>query len=65
MQQINNSCLADYIKYLQSFCGGFVWSEVETTERALPQYAKYVDTFYNINVYFDAVTETFFFSEFN
>ena len=65
MQQINSYCLADCIQYLQSFCGGFVWSEVETTPQSLPKYAKYIDTFYNINVYFDNVTETFFFSEFN
>lgn len=65
MQQINSYCLADCINYLQSYCGGMVWSEIETTEQELPKYAKYVDTFYNINVYFDAVTETFFFSEFN
>lgn len=65
MQQIDSYRLVDCIKYLQLFCGGFVWSEVETTPQPLPKYAKYIDTFYNINVYFDAVTETFFFSDFN
>lgn len=65
MQQINSYSLAECINYLQSFCGGFVWAEVSTTPQPLPKYAKYIDTFYNINVYFDSVTETFFFSEFN
>ena len=65
MQQLNSYCLAECTEYLKAFCGGFVWSECETTEQPLPKYAKYVDTFYGINVYFDAVTETFFFSDFN
>lgn len=53
------------ITYIRDLCGGMVWSEIETTLQPLPIYAKYVDTFYNINVYFDAVTESFLFEEFN
>jgi hypothetical protein len=65
MSQIGDYSLSGCMQYLQSFCGGFVWSEVETTEQELPKYAKYVDTYYGINVYFDSVTETFLFEDFN
>lgn len=65
MSQIGDYSLSGCMQYLQSFCGGFVWSEVETTEQELPKYAKYVDTYYGINVYFDCVTETFLFEDFN
>jgi len=65
LSQIDCHSLAEAIDYLRNYCGGLVWSEIETTERALPKYAKYVDTFYNINVYFDCVTESFLFEEFN
>ena len=53
------------IEYLQNFCGGFVWCECETTQQALPKYAKFVGTFYGINVYFDPTTEQFLFEDFN
>ena len=65
LTKINCHSLAEAIDYIRNYCGGIVWSEIETTEQALPTYAKYVDTFYNINVYFDAVTESFLFEDFN
>lgn len=65
MSQIGAGSLAECLDYLQNYCGGIVWSEIETTEQALPKYAKYCDTFYGINVYFDAVTESFLFEDFN
>lgn len=65
MDQIGAGSLVEAIDYIRNLCGGFVWSECETTLQPKPIYAKYVDTFYNINVYFDAVTETFLFEEFN
>jgi hypothetical protein len=65
LSQINCHSLAEAIDYIQNYCGGVVWSEIETTEQPLPKYSKYVDTFYNINVYYDSVTESFLFEEFN
>ena len=65
LSQTQANCLNDAIGYISELCGGLVWGEIETTEQPLPKYAKYVDTFYNINVYYDFVTETFFFEEFN
>lgn len=65
MAQIGEYCLASCMEYLQQYCGGIVWSEIETTEQEKPKYAKYVDTYHGINVYFDAVTETFMFEDFN
>lgn len=65
LDQIGANCLNDAIKYISELCGGLVWSELQTTEQKLPKYAKYVDTFYGINVYFDYVTEAFLFEEFN
>lgn len=65
LDQIGANCLNDAIDYVKNLCGGMVWGELETTEQSLPKYAKYVDTFYGINVYFDAVTESFLFEEFN
>ena len=64
MQELNSYCLAECIEKIREFCGGFVWNELETTSQEKPKYAKYVDTYYNINVYFDSVTETFLFEEF-
>jgi len=64
MSHIGDHSLSGCMQYLQNFCGGFVWSEVETTSQELPKYAKYVDTYYGINVYFDSVIETFLFEEF-
>lgn len=65
LSQINAFSLAEAIEKVKEYCGGFVWSECETTVQELPKYAKYVDTFYNINVYFDCVTDSFLFEEFN
>jgi hypothetical protein len=65
MQQIGSSSLSECIDCVREYCGGIVWQEIETTEQKLPKFAKYVDTFYGINVYFDSVTETFLFEEFN
>ena len=65
MSQIGSYSLQECIDYIKDFCGGFVWNEVETTSQEKPKYAKYVDTYYNINVYFDSVTESFLFEEFN
>lgn len=65
MSQIGSWCLAECLEYIKQYCGSIVWSEIETTAQVLPKYAKFVDTFYNINVYFDAVTESFLFEEFN
>lgn len=65
LDQIGAHSLSEAIAYIQSLCGGMVWGELETTEQSLPKYAKYVDTFYGINIYFDAVTESFLFEEFN
>lgn len=65
LDQIGANCLNDAIKHISELCGGLVWSELETTLAQLPKYAKYVDTFYGINVYFDCVTEQFLFEEFN
>ena len=65
LSQIDCHSLNEAIGYIRNYCGGIVWSGIETTEQALPKYCKYVDTFYNINVYFDAVTESFLFEDFN
>lgn len=65
MDQIGAHSLSEAIDYIRNLCGGLVWAEIETTEQTLPKYAKYIDTFYNINVYFDVVTESFLFEEFN
>ena len=65
LDQIGAHSLIEAVNYIRDLCGGMVWSEIETTLQPLPIYAKYVDTFYNINVYFDAVTESFLFEEFN
>jgi hypothetical protein len=32
MQQIGSYSLSECIDYLQQFCGGIVWQEIETTE---------------------------------
>lgn len=64
MVQTGAHSMAEAMLYIRDFCGGFVWRECETYESVLPKYAKYLDTFYNINVYYDFVTESFLFEEF-
>lgn len=44
MTQTGSYCLAECIEYLQNFCGGFVWYEIETTAQELPKYANRVPT---------------------
>ena len=65
LSKLGYDSLDEAIDYIQNYCRGIVWSEIETTEQPLPKYAKYIDTFYNINVYYDFVTESFLFEEFN
>lgn len=65
MAQTGAHSVAEAMLYISDFCGGFVWIECETYEGVLPKYAKFIDTFYNINVYYDFVTESFLFEEFN
>ena len=57
--------LADKADYLRDLCGGMVWDEIETTFQELPKYARYVDTFWNINVYYDRVSDVYLFVEYN
>jgi hypothetical protein len=64
LSQLNCVGLNEAIPMVATYCGGVVWEEIETTEQPLPTYAKYIDTFYNINVYYDFVTESFLFEEF-
>ena len=64
LYQIDHGSLVEAFEYVRNFCGGFVWCECETTQQAMPANAKYIDTYYNINVYYDFYTENFLFEEF-
>lgn len=56
---------AEKLEYVKQYCGGMVWSEIEQTEQKLPINARYIDTYYNINVYYDFTCDCFLFEEFN
>ena len=64
MSQIGAHSLAEAIDYIRDYCGGVVWSEIQTTENVLGKYTKYIDTYFNINVYYDPTADTFYFEEF-
>jgi hypothetical protein len=65
LYDIEHGSFIEALDYVRNFCGGFVWSESETTTQEKPINARYIDTFYNINVYYDFMTDAFLFEDFN